>query len=121
MTPAEELHAAATLLRDHATEAIHNDRRTWTAGHTLGSASPVVLDDPEHPSVLIETYAARLERVNSYLALLGPATGLAVADWLDAYADQLAAATHPGWQETVAGPALAVARAVLGQPDGSSR
>ncbi|WP_327180429.1 hypothetical protein OG599_35295 (plasmid) [Streptomyces sp. NBC_01335] len=85
-TPAETLRAAAARLRDRATAAIHEDRTTWSTGHTLGSRSPVVVDDQETPSVLIETYAARLERVNSYLALLGPATGLAVADWLDAAA-----------------------------------
>jgi hypothetical protein len=33
--------------------------------------------------VLIETYAARLEAVNRYLALVGPATGLAIAKWLE--------------------------------------
>ncbi|MFF3127230.1 hypothetical protein ACFVRD_34115 [Streptomyces sp. NPDC057908] len=86
-TRADELRQAASLLRDKATAATHEGRTRWTTGHTLGSRSPVVLDDPEQPSVLIETYAARLERVNSYLALLGPATGLALAKWLDRTAE----------------------------------
>ncbi|MBT2449455.1 hypothetical protein J7F03_20660 [Streptomyces sp. ISL-43] len=121
MTPAEELEAAASLLRDRATAAIHEDRTTWSTGHTLGSKSPVVVDDQEKPSVLIETYAARLEAVNRYLALLGPATGLALADWLEQQAATLAATTHPAWQETVSEHPLAAARAILGtQPDGSS-
>jgi hypothetical protein len=108
------LDDAADRLRDRAASAIHEDRLTWSTGHTLGSKSPVVVDDQEKPSVLIETWAPRLEAVNAYLALLGPATGLALADWLTAYAGHLAATAHPEWQETVAGPALAVARAILG-------
>ncbi len=101
-TPTDELRTAAALLRDRATAAIHEGRTRWATGHTLGSRSPVVVDDPEQPSVLIETYAARLESVNRYLALLGPATGLALADWLNA-AD---AADHH---------ALVVARQILGE------
>ncbi|MET9465828.1 hypothetical protein ABZY44_13675 [Streptomyces sp. NPDC006544] len=111
MTPAEELHAAASLLRDRATGAIHEDRRTWATGQTLGSKSPVVVDDQEQPSVFIETYAARLEAVNRYLALLGPATGLALADWLDTMASYYTPGpTHP----TYVVHALAVAREILG-------
>ncbi|MFE9886835.1 hypothetical protein [Streptomyces scopuliridis] len=106
-TAADELRTAASLIRDKATAAIHEDRTTWSTGHTLGSRSPVVVDDPEKPSVLIETYAARLERVNNYLALLGPATGLALAAWLDSAvedAEQIGADYH----------ALAVARHING-------
>ncbi|MFE7626069.1 hypothetical protein [Streptomyces sp. NPDC057509] len=110
-TPATELRAAAALLRDKATEAVHEGRTTWSTGNTLGSRSPVVVDDQEQPSVLIETFAARLERVNSYLTLVGPATGLALADWLDTMArnsnDEGAAFLDH---------ALAVARQVLGTP-----
>lgn len=112
-TPADELRAAAALLRDKATEAIHEGRTTWSTGNTLGSRSPVVVDDQEQPSVLIETFAARLERVNSYLALVGPATGLALADWLDAYGldwDRCPA-DHPG--AALDEHALAVARQIL--------
>ncbi|MFD7616607.1 hypothetical protein [Streptomyces sp. NPDC059802] len=113
-TPADELRQAAALLRDKAAAATHEGRTRWATGHTLGSRSPVVLDDPEQPSVLIETYAARLESVNRYLALLGPATGLAIADWLDATAARLDRDAHPGWQAEVNPQALAVARQILG-------
>ncbi|MFT9821192.1 hypothetical protein [Lysinibacillus sp. NPDC056185] len=124
-TPADQLREAASLLRDKATAAIHEGRTTWSTGNTLASRSPVVLDDPEQPSVLIETYAARLERVNSYLALLGPATGIAVADWLDREAAlwnavETTAAEHgpKGLKVTVGlsthTEALAVARQILG-------
>ncbi|MCX5103441.1 hypothetical protein [Streptomyces sp. NBC_00439] len=101
-TPADEFRQAASLLRDRATAAIHEGRTRWFTGHTLGSRSPVVLDDPEQPSVLIETRATRLERVNAYLELLGPATGLAGAEWLDAAAksyNALVAAAALVWSE----------------------
>ncbi|MGW7712146.1 hypothetical protein [Streptomyces sp. NPDC054771] len=112
-TPADELRQAAVLLRRKATAATHEGRTRWVTGHTLGSRSPVVLDDPEQPSVLIETYAARLESVNRYLALLGPATGLALADWLETasyYVYYVPGPTHP----THVVRALAVARQILG-------
>ena len=86
MTPAAELRAAADRLRDLAERAIHEDRPQWNTGHTLGSRSPVVIDHAETPSVLIESYAARLEAVNRYVAAMDPALGLALANWLDAAA-----------------------------------
>ncbi|MFE1515823.1 hypothetical protein ACFW9I_03140 [[Kitasatospora] papulosa] len=113
-TPAAELRDAANLLRDKATAAIHEGRTTWSTGHTLGSKSPAVVDDQEQPSVLIETYAARLERVNSYLALLGPATGLALANWLEHQATLLVAAQQHDPASGLARHAVAVARQVLG-------
>ncbi|WP_327169527.1 hypothetical protein [Streptomyces subrutilus] len=119
MTPADELLTASRLLLDRAASAIHEDRLTWATGNTLGSKSPVVVDDPEKPSVLIETYAARLESVNRYVALLGPATGLALADWLSETAAEVAAvegteyALHPeGGTSKAWTAALAVARAL---------
>ncbi|MDQ0694272.1 hypothetical protein [Streptomyces sp. W4I9-2] len=110
--PTDQLRAAAELLRDKATAAIHEGRTTWSIGHTLGSKSPVVVDDPDQPSVLIETYAARLERVNSYLALVGPATGLAVARWLESWTG-VDLSEHGSMPED-AQHALAVARQLLG-------
>lgn len=90
MNPAQTLTAAAVRLREAAQEAIHEDRPVWRLGNTLGTKTKVVLDDPDKPSVLIETYAARLERVNRYLTMVGPNVGLALADWLEAVA-----AEHP--------------------------
>lgn len=128
--PAARLREAATTIRDKATRAIHEDRATWTTGNTLGSKSPVVVDHPEQPSVLIETYAARLEAVNSYLALIGPATGIALADWLERAAHSheatliaagktWASVTDPravAWVEHMTNThALAVADAILGE------
>ncbi|MFD9781912.1 hypothetical protein ACFWZS_33925 [[Kitasatospora] papulosa] len=110
--PAALLREAASLLRDRATAAIHEGRTTWSTGHMLGSKSPVVVDDQEQPSVLIETYATRLERVNAYLALVGPATGLAVAAWLESWTG-VDLSEHGPMPED-AQHALTVARRVLG-------
>lgn len=104
--PAQTLRAAAEKLREATTEAIHDNRTTWRRGHTLGTKSAVVLDDPDTPTVLIETYAQRLERVNAYLELVGPATGLAIAEWLDSAADAADLIGHDHH-------ALAVARQLL--------
>lgn len=109
MTPAEELRTAAARLRELAERAIHEDRPRWNTGHTLGSRSPVVVDHAETPSVLIETYAARLEAVNRYIAAMDPALGVALASWLEW---QLRALDEGG----IAAPdaALAVARQING-------
>jgi hypothetical protein len=111
--PADLLAAAAEILRSAATSAIHGGRTSWQLGHTRGTKTAVVLDDPDEPTVLIETYAERLERVNAYLALLGPATGLAVARMLDQATEAIAGQDVPDGE-----PALQVARAVLGQDGG---
>ncbi|OII64613.1 hypothetical protein BJP40_19945 [Streptomyces sp. CC53] len=110
MTPAEELHAVAAFLRELAERATHENRPRWTTGHTLGSRTPVVVDDQEQPSVLIETYAARLEAVNRYVAAMDPAVGTALADWLEAEANRTQR-RPPGWR-TPDAQALAVARAI---------
>lgn len=106
-SPADELRAAASRLRELAERATHENRTAWSTGNTLGSKIPVVVDDPEQPSVLIETYAARLEAVNRYVAAMDPALGLALAAWLDQAAEdaeQIGADPH----------AIAVARSILG-------
>lgn len=118
-TPADELRAAAQRIRDLAERAIHEDRPHWSTGNTLGSRSPVVIDDPEQPSVLIETYAARLEAVNRYIAAMDPALGRAVADLLEARL--WIAENDPGSFGTATDTAaLALARAIT-QPIEESR
>jgi hypothetical protein len=115
-TPAATLARAVNTLRQAANAAIHDDRRTWMLGNTLGTRTAVVLDDPDKPTVLIETYAERLERVNAYLTLVGPATGLAVADWLAheaSYQLHLDETGQDGVEDS--SHALAVARAILGE------
>lgn len=76
------LEEASEILRTLTAGAVHEGRTAWKIGHTLGSKSPVVTDDPEKPTVLIETWAARLEDVNAYIATMGPRVGTELADWL---------------------------------------
>lgn len=119
MTLAEELRTAATTLHELAERATHEDRPTWSTGHTLGSRSPVVIDDPEKPSVLIETYAARLEAVNRYIAAMDPAVGGLLAKLLEVEADVVAARTDQDGTEDYAldygsGHLLDIARLING-------
>lgn len=112
-SPADTLRIAADKLHALAMTATHEDRTTWTPGHTKGSLSAVVIDDPERPSVLIETWAPRLEAVNDYIAAMNPATGLALADWMENVADRVRK-TGEEWVGADLHHALAVARQVLG-------
>ncbi|MFI2078598.1 hypothetical protein [Streptomyces triculaminicus] len=106
--PVALLRAAADRLRTLATSASHEGRTAWATGHTEGSRSPVVVDDQKYPSVLIETWAERLEDVNAYIAAMDPRVGLALADLLDDLAD--------GDDEGVINPwALPLAERVLGE------
>ncbi|MGW4803033.1 hypothetical protein [Kitasatospora sp. NPDC004272] len=82
LLPDQVLDQAAELLLAAADAAVHDGRDTWLPGRTRGSSSPVVLDDPDRPTVLIETWADRLEAVNTYLSLVGPAAGRTFAAWL---------------------------------------
>ncbi|MGW5003254.1 hypothetical protein ACWEP8_37000 [Streptomyces hydrogenans] len=92
---ATEIRTAAEKLRALATAATHEDRTRWETGHTLGSKSPVVVDNHERPTVLIETWAAHREQVDAYLtAFASPVVGLAVAGWLDHAADTLDGDTY---------------------------
>lgn len=107
-TPAATIARAAIRLRALAERATHEDRPVWMYGYTMRGRTPVVLDDVAEPSVLIETYAARREAVNRYVVAVGPATGLAVAAWLDQAAEALIGVDVPDDE-----PALVVARQIL--------
>jgi hypothetical protein len=120
MTPAEELHAAAALLRNRLVSAAtegpwyvveydHLLRKTYEFEAGLGTT-------PDDPDVAGHGYeGGGFTRLcdAQYVAAMHPGVGAALADWLDAYAVHLAS-THPGWQETVSGPPLIVARSILG-------
>ncbi|MFC8494739.1 hypothetical protein ACFUJU_28885 [Streptomyces sp. NPDC057235] len=126
---ADKLRAAATLVRELAEGATHEGRTTWRPGRTLTSRSPVVINDEEQPSVLIETWAPRLEIVNAYIAAMDPGLGLLLAELLTDRArrhDALTAAAREAWPsepeeqrrfvaEYQDSTALAVAERLLGQ------
>jgi hypothetical protein len=113
-----EILAAADLLRERATKAVHQNRTAWSTTATLGTRSPVVTDHPNSPSVLIETFAGRLEDVNDYLATVNPSVGLLMADWLHFHAVHTARLYElvEGASERVdvSHPAVLLARKILG-------
>jgi hypothetical protein len=122
-SPAQQLHRAAALLREHATAAAED------SGSPHWSASRILPDQPESRMTRVVAGSGgslihgRGERrspffhapVGDYIATMGPGVGAALADWLDAEAARLEATALPFWQETVGRHALAVARALLGE------
>ncbi|MYU24501.1 hypothetical protein [Streptomyces sp. SID8352] len=123
--PADQLRAAAALLRRLATAAstdpdgtptahwhytalrlgrasLHGDHLTLDDDRVVSWPSLVRGGDFRRPSYMYVNHAA-------YAATMGPAVGLALADWLEAAAADA--------QEIGASPqALAVAQQLLGQP-----
>ncbi|WP_372672651.1 hypothetical protein [Amycolatopsis kentuckyensis] len=67
--PTDELRAAARLLRGRAA-AVPPGK--WVPSRTGVLGDPVIVNDRERPTVLIETHAAQYEAVNDYLLLLSP-------------------------------------------------
>lgn len=88
--PQNALRDAARLIRERAKAATHDNRDRWQLGKTLTSRSPVIVDDHDQPSVLIETWAPRYEDVNTHLtAIASPVVATAIADLLDTVADDM--------------------------------
>lgn len=88
--PQDTLRDAARLMRERAAAATHDNRDRWQPGKTLTSRSPVIVDNHDQPTVLIETWAPRYEDVNTHLAAIAsPIVAAAVADLLDAVADDM--------------------------------
>lgn len=107
----EVLERAARVVRARAENATHGGNPTWTTSRTLGSNTPVVVDDPTTPAILIETCAPHYERVNDHIILWCPTTAHLVAEVLERWAwtgrnfpDQL--------HRRDAEPVLALARAI---------
>lgn len=121
MTPAEELQAAATLLRTtlvsaatdgpwHVVEYDVYTVNTYEFEAGLGTT-------PNEPDIAGHGFeGGGFSRVcdAQYVAAMHPGVGALLAELLDNYGTHLTATTHPGWQETVGGPALAIARQLLG-------
>ncbi|MFC4507034.1 MULTISPECIES: hypothetical protein [Streptomyces] len=75
--------AAEKLLKTSSAAVQEQSRRRYVQSQTRGSGTPVVVDDVEAPSCVVEVFAPRYEYVLEYLALFGsPAVGWAVAVWL---------------------------------------
>lgn len=108
-TVADELRAAAQSLLDLADEAQED------------------LDTADYWKPYPAATAWRDGFVNGFggissdlAALFPPSTVRLIAEWLRAHAKGLDATTHPAWQETCAGPAISLARALNGTQTGSS-
>ncbi|MFE3583719.1 hypothetical protein [Streptomyces vinaceus] len=108
MTPAEELRAAAEKLRVLAAEA---SPAPWAANQ-WGN-----VETADYAEVAEVWPLSAPANVNvNYIAVMHPGVGAALARMLEQAADALAGQDVPDDE-----PALAVARAILGQPDGSHR
>ncbi|MFF1711273.1 hypothetical protein [Streptomyces sp. NPDC058268] len=74
--------AAEKLLKTSAS-AVQEKRWRYVQSKTRGSGTPMVVDDVERPSCVIEVFAPQYEFVLEHLALIGsPAVGFSVATWL---------------------------------------
>ncbi|MFD8687818.1 hypothetical protein [Streptomyces sp. NPDC059651] len=124
-TPADELRAAASLLRvaaSHATPGPWRTHDTWVdrGGHT----ATVLTDRPDINDTELVAWLPTMSnqpwdearnawRNAGWMALMSPSVGLAVADWLEA-SGLLLAAMPPSFNHD---HALRVARLVLGTTD----
>lgn len=111
-TPADELRAAATKLRELIAVVEHDI-----------ATNPYWASSEHPPHVYPSLYARGVDDglggpAGALAAAMHPGVGLALADWLDDEARRLAHATHPDWQETVSPHAVALARIINtgGQP-----
>lgn len=108
-TPADELRAAAALLRERATNATPGPwSQTGIGDYGWTVSSPT--------GALVDTDDSDQGRADAdFIALMHPGVGAALADWLDAVADR---ARHNGgdWVGADLHYALAVARQVNGTP-----
>ena len=133
MTPAEELHAAATKLRETADavpQGTDDDRKDW-AGQPWRTEEcdrdcacivyqGVYPDDPFKPVVPPIQYVADAETAEhaTWVALAHPGLAEPLATWLEAVAGgwEQSAVLSPGASDVrfAAHPALAVARVING-------
>ncbi|WP_159073506.1 hypothetical protein [Streptomyces sp. RTd22] len=75
--------AASKLLKTSSGATQEQGRDRYVQSKTRGSGTPVVVDDVDRPSCVIEAFAPRYEAVLEYLALFGsPAVGWSVGVWL---------------------------------------
>ena len=106
LAPAAELRAASARLREYAAAA---SVAPWLRSG-IGDFGWTVHLGPEQS---VETEDSEQGRANAdWIALVDPAVGLLLADWLETIAARLDHSTHPDWQDVIEPKALAVARAI---------
>lgn len=124
--PADRLREAAGVVRELSAAARSEDwgDRPWHVEQCsdvhLGECACIVAQgehlDFEQAQVPPIRYVADAEtpELATWIALMNPAVGEALAAWLESVADRLEETTHPGWQAVVVDPhALALADAIL--------
>jgi hypothetical protein len=107
LTPAQELRAAAKLMRERA-EAVP---RYW---RLFGSQIIAVGTDRLDGADVIGD--CQVSERAAYVASMHPGVALAVADWLEVYAERFTGWTGPHISAEL-GSTLAVARAYLGSKE----
>jgi hypothetical protein len=130
--PAALLRRAATVLRERA-QAVPSrwPGRPWhveeCASEEDGGCPCIVAqgkraawDQAQDPPIQYVADAETPEHA-AWIATVHPGVGLALADLLEHAAARLDHSTHPDWQELVAPHELAVARAVLAEPEEEQR
>jgi hypothetical protein len=123
MTPAEEIRAAVTLLRERARAVDAPDwpGRPWAVtecSNDLNAYCPCIVyegeykpfDEPQVPPIRYVADAETPEHA-AFIASMGPGFALAVADWLDVAAKRIEGGNVFGAREFIA-QALTVARAL---------
>ncbi|MEU7278723.1 hypothetical protein AB0A69_08025 [Streptomyces sp. NPDC045431] len=109
--------AAEKLLKSSAGAVQEKGRDHYVQSQTRGSGTPVVVDDAERPSCVIEVFAPRYEFVLEHLALVGsPRVGLTVAAWLTTVARRWeeASSDERRWAVEVAAELLRLKKRDLG-------
>jgi hypothetical protein len=117
---AEELRAAAKLLRERAEAAFPGPWRSWREGrdHRGGDSFIETQGETDLTLNLATTDYGRdalgkWAASQDYIATMHPLVGLALADWLDEVADD----RHPSLPAWVEDAALRMARAIVGTKD----
>lgn len=113
MTPADEIQTAVTKLH----KLLTNPQLTPAPWQSTDRGDRILWNGPgaDHlpPRYIVDEPMSNHANAE-WIAVMHPAVGAAIANWLAATAAHLTTNTHPDWQDCVEPQALAVARAILG-------
>lgn len=117
---ADLLRRAATRLRESALAAAEVAPPSWRYAADDPCPNRVLLADDGTQAAAVVYEESELPKLSDYLTVVHPPVALALADWLDSHVGQL---THSGDLRYADSPgdtqhAVAVARAVLREPEG---
>ncbi len=115
---ADLLRRAATRLRESALAAGNVAPGAWLEAPSDPRPDRVLLAEGHTQAIATVYENCELPHLSGYLALVHPPVALALADLLDDEAENV---DDDGCLYCVSGETLAVARAVLGEPEGGDR